>query len=107
MKKVAIMLLVFVVVISMLFLGTSCKATPAATTTAAATEATTVTAASAETTVATTAAYNIKAQSGTEITVAMDDRIENNRMIKLLPQFEEATGIKVNIEQMYNKMRAF
>ena len=46
------------------------------------------------------AEYNIKAWDGTEITVAIDDRVENQRMKKLIPEFEAATGIKVNVEEM-------
>jgi ABC-type glycerol-3-phosphate transport system substrate-binding protein len=62
------------------------------------------TAAATETTAPSTTeakpAYDIKAWAGTEITIAIDDRIENQRMKKLIPQFEEATGIKVKIEEM-------
>jgi len=44
--------------------------------------------------------YNVTAWKGQSITVACDDRIENERMIKLVPEFEKITGIKVKMEIM-------
>lgn len=104
MKKLLFKLLVSLISVSMViaFSLSSCTTTETKATTAAETTAVATTA--AETTaVATTAAakaYNIKAWEGTEITVALDDRWENHQMMELIPQFEEATGIKVNLEEM-------
>lgn len=44
--------------------------------------------------------YDVRSWKGQSITVALDDRIENERMTKLVPEFEKITGIKVNLEVM-------
>lgn len=44
--------------------------------------------------------YDPRAWEGTTIVVALDDRIENQRMQELIPEFEEATGIKVELDIM-------
>jgi len=44
--------------------------------------------------------YDIGKWKGKSITVALDDRIENQRMQNLIPEFEKLTGIKVNLEIM-------
>jgi len=46
------------------------------------------------------AGYNVRAWEGVEITLAIDDRIENQRMKKLIPNFEDSTGIIVRVEEM-------
>jgi len=99
MKKLISLLIVGVLILSIGYIGIGCKTADTETTTAADTE--TTTAADTETTTATTVAqYNPKKWDGTTITVAMDDRDQNEKMKKLVPEFTNATGINVKFVEI-------
>jgi multiple sugar transport system substrate-binding protein len=100
MKKVVIVLLIVAFVVSMA-LSVSCKTGGTAETTAAATAAAGETTAAAATTAAgaeTTVADAAKKYAGTTIRYLGTTEFENMLFKELVPQFEEETGIKVELE---------
>ena len=101
MKKITILLLVLVSLISIIFVGVSCKSsdTAQASTAESVEEAETTEAASEEPAAETDAgAVDMRKYEGTEITVLGHPTHHVEGVVKFVDTFTELTGIKVNVE---------